>query len=136
MSKEGSGFVLKNDKAILVYGLDEDDKKIISKLIELNNLSQYIEIKKSMANMTLKDILNGLNLQIFDNVCVPEDKVILFNNFSDKELESAIQLIRSEFNKVPILAVVTPTSIEWTFKNLIEHLIEEREWFKNNNKVK
>ncbi|SQC00864.1 DUF3783 domain-containing protein [Clostridium tetanomorphum] len=89
-----------------------------------------------MANMTLKDILNGLNLQIFDNVCVPEDKVILFNNFSDKELESAIQLIRSEFNKVPILAVVTPTSIEWTFKNLIEHLIEEREWFKNNNKVK
>ncbi|KAJ50852.1 hypothetical protein CTM_15897 [Clostridium tetanomorphum DSM 665] len=80
MSKEGSGFVLKNDKAILVYGLDEDDKKIISKLIELNNLSQYIEIKKSMANMTLKDILNGLNLQIFDNVCVPEDKVILFNN--------------------------------------------------------
>ncbi|WP_243894292.1 DUF3783 domain-containing protein [Clostridium haemolyticum] len=30
--------------------------------------------------------------------------------------------------------MITETSIKWSFKDLLNHLIEEREWFKNNTK--
>ncbi|PRR77898.1 hypothetical protein CLLI_21080 [Clostridium liquoris] len=116
---------------MLIYGFHQEDRKIIDDLIKTNNLPGYILVEKGMVNMTIADILKGLNLQVFNNLDIPEDKVILFNNFSDKELDKAISVLKKGFTELPILAVVTPTSIEWTFKNLIEHLIEEREWYKN-----
>lgn len=116
---------------MLIYGFHQEDRKIIDDLIKANNLPGYILVEKSMVSMTIADILKGLNLQVFNNLDIPEDKVILFNNFSDKELDKAISVLKKGFTEMPILAVVTPTSIEWTFKNLIEHLIEEREWYKN-----
>ena len=38
--------------------------------------------------------------------------------------------MRAIIGREGIMAVVTPTSIEWTFDYLLEHLMEEREWFK------
>jgi hypothetical protein len=58
---------------------------------------------------------------------LPEEKVVLFNNFTDGELDKAIKSIRSNKSFKPILAVVTPTSLDWEFHYLLEHLIEERE---------
>ena len=36
--------------------------------------------------------------------------------------------------KKGVLAMVTPTSINWKFNYLIKHLIEEREWYLKNRK--
>lgn len=130
-SKEGSDYILENNKAMLIYGFSQEDMDKINNLIKLNNLPGYILVEKSMASMTIRNILDGLNLRVFNNISIPEDRVILFNNFSDKELDKAISILKESFIELPILAVVTPTSVEWTFKNLIEHLIEEREWFKS-----
>lgn len=130
-SKEGSDYILENNKAMLIYGFSQEDMDIINNLIKLNSLPGYILVEKSMASMTIRNILDGLNLRVFNNISIPEDRVILFNNFSDKELDKAISILKESFIELPILAVVTPTSVEWTFKNLIEHLIEEREWFKS-----
>ena len=60
----------------------------------------------------------------------PEENVVLFNNFSDEELDKIIFFIRDCVDQNPIMAVITPTSIEWTFEYLLKHLIDEREWYK------
>jgi hypothetical protein len=61
---------------------------------------------------------------------MPDEKVILFNDMSDEEIQKYIEHLRSSFKPLPILAVITETSEKWTFEYLVEHLIEEREKFK------
>lgn len=114
---------------ILIYGLNEQETNTFKKIASEYNLPKHKIIKNDMGKMTIRDILNGLDLQVF-NVNLAEEKVILFSNFTDAQLKYTINLIRETFTFSPILAVITPTSIEWTFQNLLEHLIEEREWFK------
>lgn len=117
---------------MLIYGLDEKEESLVKKIVDENVLPSYSIIMKSMSQMKIKDIIEGFDIQVFDNN-LPDEKVILFNNFSDDELEKTIKSINLEFQKQPILAVITPTSINWTFGELINHLIEEREWFKQHS---
>lgn len=124
---------MENDKTMLIFGFDKEEKQIMHDLLKKNNLPEYKVIEEPMGKMKIKDILNGLKLDIY-NCSLPQEKVILLNNFNDEELEKVIKDLRVNLISKPILAVVTETSIEWTFENLLEHLIEEREWFKNHRK--
>jgi hypothetical protein len=124
---------LENDKTMLIFGFDKEEKQIMHDLLKKNNLPDYKVIEEPMGKMKIKDILNGLKLDIY-NCRLPQEKVILLNNFNDEELEKVIKDLRANLISKPILAVVTETSIEWTFENLLEHLIEEREWAKNYRK--
>ncbi|GAA0726177.1 DUF3783 domain-containing protein [Clostridium malenominatum] len=121
---------MENNKCILIYGFTEEDKILLENLFKSKGFPSYTEIEENMCNMTINDIIDGLKLGVFNVHNLPKEKVILFNNLSDLELDSCIKSLRGVFSPQPILAVVTPTSIDWTFKNLLEHLIEEREWFK------
>lgn len=116
--------MLNNDKLILAYGLEEKDLEVF----KMSNL-KYKQITTEMCNMKLKDIISGAKFDIYDKK-IPNEKVVLFNNFSDEELDKAIKIIRATIGKNVILAVVTETSAEWSFAYLIDHLIEEREWYK------
>lgn len=119
--------MLNNHKSILIYGLDKDAHHALL----ASNYSTII-ISEEMANMKLKDIIDGYKFES-NHKELPEEKVIIFNNFTDEELKGMIKMIRA-IAPSSILAVVTPTSIEWSFKYLVEHLIEEREWYKNRQK--
>lgn len=113
--------MLKNEKAILVYGLaNEEIKKIQSLGIKV------IVITNEMMDMKVKDILSGLRFEIVTTDKFNE-KVILFNDLTDEEVRFMVSTTKS-IVKNPILAVVTITSKEWEFKKLIKHLIEEKEW--------
>lgn len=125
--------VLNNNKLILFYGLNAEDKTFLQQTIRHNNLPTCKEIEKNMARMKLKDIIDGLKFEIFTEV-LPEEKIILFNNLSDEELDRAIKAIKKSKDMKPIFAVITPTSIDWNFKYLLEHLLEEREWHLRNQK--
>lgn len=113
--------MLDNNKCILAYNVPS---------IELAHLRKanvkIIEVSKDMTEMTIKDILNGLRFETVKANPLKE-KVILLNNFSDKELNEMIKNIRLGV-RGGILAVVTPTSIKWKLEYLVKHLIEEREW--------
>ena len=119
--------MLSNNKCILVYNLPKDEVNELK-----NNGFKLIEISKEMSEMTIFDILHGLRFETV-NVELPKETVILFNDFSDLEIKLAISEIRKRF-KGGIFATVTPTSIEWKFSYLVEHLIEEREWYLRNQK--
>ncbi|GAB6168668.1 DUF3783 domain-containing protein [Clostridium carnis] len=114
--------MLDNNKCILVYRLPENELKALKE----ENI-KVIEIKPEMVEMKIKDILDGLKFQTINESPIKE-KVILFNNFTDIELQALIKNLRKNI-KGGILAVVTPTSSEWSFNYLIEHLVEEREWY-------
>ena len=119
--------MLSNNKCILVYNLPKDEVNELK-----NNGFKLIEISKEMSEMTIFDILHGLRFETV-NVELPKETVILFNDFSDLEIKLAISEIRKRF-KGGIFATVTPTSIEWKFSYLVEHLIEEREWYLRSQK--
>ena len=114
--------MLDNNKCILVYGLSNDDLEYIKKL-------QYkiIEITPEMCEMTLKDVLLGVRLNIFNSSPIKE-KVILYNNLSQFEVRKAINDTRENI-KDGILAVVTEQSINWKISYLIKHLRDEKEWY-------
>ena len=113
-----------NNKMLLVYGLSQE---------ELGNLKAtnltIKEISSGMTSMKIGQIIEGLKFELHDKAPHGE-KVVLFNNFSDEDLNVGIKFVRAIIGREGIMAVVTPTSIEWTFDYLIEHLMEEREWFK------
>jgi hypothetical protein len=125
---KGSVMLLSNNKIMLFYGFDKEEINI-EDIIKKLDLSDYKIIYESMAKMKVKDILNSLKTESY-NCKLPKEKLILFNNFEDEQLKDAIDIIRSNINPMPILAVATENSVEWTFEYLLEHLMEEREWFK------
>jgi hypothetical protein len=118
--------VLNNNKMALIFGFDEEEKEFLDETFKDNEMPKYKVIENNMANMKLKDIIDGLMLDTYDKI-LPKDKVILFNNFTDEELDKTVRAIRENKAIKPILAVVTPTSINWEFHYLIGHLLEERE---------
>lgn len=121
--------LLKNNKKILIYGFNKEEEDIINNLLLKSKLPSYKVIEESMGKMKIKDILENLKFEIYD--CkLPQEKVVLINNFDDKELNTIISAIRNSFSSAPILAVITETSINWSFDYLLKHLIEERELFK------
>lgn len=127
MRNERCFLLLENRKALLTYGLSEEEIKKIS-----SNGSKVIIIQEDMAEMKIKDILTGFKFAISDKV-LPKEKVILFNSYNDKDIKSSITYIKKTIPDA-IMAVVTNTSSQWTFSYLLDHLIEEREWYKSQQK--
>ena len=114
--------MLDNNKCILVYNMPLEKLDFL-----VDEGYKLIDVKKEMMDMTVRDILKGLK---FETVTSKEYKesLILFNNFFDEELRVLIKRIRENI-KGGILATVTEHSIDWKLGYLLEHLVEEREWY-------
>lgn len=124
--------ILHNDKALFIYGFDLKEQEQLNKITQELNIPSAKIINETMGKMTIQDIINGLKFEIYDKD-IPKEKVILFNNFEDEELKNCISKIRTILSTKPILAVITPTSQNWTFNELLNHLIAERQWFEMHN---
>ncbi|MFR5266305.1 DUF3783 domain-containing protein [Clostridium sp.] len=118
-----------NEKKILVYGLDAEEMAKMKK----SNI-KMLPVNETMLNMKVFDILAEKNEVSEPNDRFKGEKILVFNAVPDVQLKLLIDLTKRAIKKKPILAVVTDTSIEWSFEQLIEHLIEEREWHKSNKK--
>lgn len=120
---------MENNKTALIYGFDETEQNILSKIFN----GKYKVVEETMGKMKIGDILNGIRLEVY-NCNLPSEKIVLFNNFEDEELKQVIRTIKVSIQPAPIFAVVTNTSIDWTFEYLLEHLVEEREWYKKHGR--
>ena len=115
--------MLKNNKAILSYGLNDKEIKDFQATGH-----KVINISDEMTSMKVKDILDGFRFEVVSDKSFPE-KVVVFSNFPDEELQMLVSVSKLIIEN-PIMAVVTETSKEWQFKYLVEHLIEERDWYR------
>jgi hypothetical protein len=118
-----------NEKLILAYGLTIVEEEQLNSLLATENILPCKVIKKDMGNFTIKEILQNIESKK-DNIELPNEKLLLFSNYSDKELYDLIDSIRQIKSSETILAAVTPTSIDWTVSYLFGHLIEEREAYR------
>ncbi|MHC6181453.1 DUF3783 domain-containing protein [Clostridium sp. JNZ X4-2] len=124
-----------DNRTILMYGFDKNTERIIEKIGKDFNADNFRVIKNHMTGMKIRDILEG-NLKAQDNFDDVQEKVVLFNNLTDTQISGIMGELKNKVNERPILAVVTETSIDWSFNYLLTHLLQEREWFeKNNSKV-
>lgn len=118
-----------NEKLILAYGLTQEEEERLNSVLLKQNILPCKVIQKNMGNVTIKDILCNIEVKE-SNIELPLEKLLLFNNYKDKELYELIDNIREAKSASTILAAVTPTSMKWTVGYLLEHLIEEREAYK------
>jgi len=119
---------------MLTYGFHPGEILLLNKLVDAKKIPKIKIISSEMSKMKISDILEGYKFEIY-NGNLPKERLVIFNNLNDIEINDAIKCLK-EIGKGIIMAVVTPTSIEWTFEYLLEHLIEERQWYKNNNPTK
>ena len=97
--------MLNNKKCILVYNLNDEELQKLKRL-------------------PFK-VIEGLEIETVSENS-PEEKVILFNNFQQREMKNMISTTRKIVTG-GILAMVTPISINWTVNYLVNHLVLERE---------
>lgn len=117
-----------NNKCILVYGLKKEEIKKIE-----NQNIKVIEINNNMASMKLENIIREDTNDDYYDELPQNEKALIFNGFKDEQLKVTIRYIRG-FIQGGVLAICTPQNYKWTFKYLLEHLIEEREWYQANQK--
>jgi hypothetical protein len=118
-----------NEKLILAYGLTQEEEERLNSVLLKQNILPCKVIRKNMGNITIKELLCNIEDKE-SNSELPLEKLLLFNNYKDKELYDLIDNIREVKSDSTILAAVTPTSMKWTVGYLLEHLIEEREAYK------
>ena len=113
-----------NYKCILVYGLTDDELDKIQK-----RRLKFKVVNEKNAGAKINDLLVNSNNEAPCNELPEDEKAIIFNGYNDKELRETIKFIR-RFIEGGVLAVVTEMSSTWNFNYLLEHLIEEREAYK------
>lgn len=114
-----------NYKCILAYGLTEEELDKIKK-----RRLKVKEVTEKEASTRIVDLLCGEEKENTSDELPKDEKALIFNGYNDKELRETIKFIR-RFIEGGVLAVVTEQSSKWTFKELVEHLLEEREWYKS-----
>lgn len=117
-----------NDKLLITYGLDKDELNKLNDVFKNKVSKDCIVIENSMASLKMKKILLGETEGDNDSE-LPKEKVIIFNGFNNNTLQNAVKTVRGNLEDKPILASITPVSINWSFKFLLEHLMEEKARF-------
>ena len=118
---------MRDDKLILIYGFNQEEIVQIGEIILDNDFEKFKVIDSSMATMKIADIIEGFEIPTVSKA-ISDQKVILFNNLEDEQLQKTLITLKKKIDSSTIFAVVTQTSIEWTFDGLLEHLTEERKW--------
>jgi len=114
---------------ILVSGYNEKELTLILDYTKKVGIENLIEVKNQ--EMTLKQIIDAVKDDIINEI---NEKAIVLNAISDKELNAFIHDFKTLGLPRPLFAVVTPTSINWKFKELVMELLEEKKAFQNRNK--
>lgn len=119
-------------KAVYIYGFDMPSCFRLRSLCALNKVSLCKIIENNMVDLTVGEIIDGTTPEVTEKEKLNCDPIILFHGFMQAELQKMVKDIRKYPElKEAILAGVTPTSINWKFDYLAEHLMQEKASFKN-----
>ncbi|TDT67340.1 uncharacterized protein DUF3783 [Hypnocyclicus thermotrophus] len=114
---------------ILAYGYSQEENSIINEFSKKIGIEHFIHIPTEKTHHTLEELVIN-NLDNSTSISKINEKAIVFNAVSDKELNEFISKFKLLNLQRPLFAVVTPTSKSWKFIDLITELMKEREEFK------
>lgn len=113
---------------ILVYGYEDNEFMEIKNFAFQLGIETSIKVNKNSSINTLNHLIHEKELQVDDSK-FHNEKAIVLNAISDFELNSFLTNFKNLGIKRPLFAVVTETSINWTFYDLLSDLMEERQKF-------
>jgi len=112
-------------ECLLVYGVNGKDLIKLKNLCTMIGIKDIIQVEKNMLGEKVENILDD---HITKSECgeAPTDRTIVFNAFSGQKLHTFLENFKRTGIVRPLIASVTPTSINWTFLELILELQKER----------
>ncbi len=116
-----------------VYGLSKDEVERIKKAVkeEFNRESEFIS-GVGKEEILVKHILDDWEEGSFEDL---ETKIIMLLNLDDNEIFRFLEIYPKELKR-PIFCTPTENNIHWSLKELIEDLVEEHRFFKEQQKNK
>lgn len=113
------------DKArILVFGFTDAEQALINRRLSELGVPSPLRLEKRHGSVVIGDILREEAIGSDEFDC--QERLVLFSNLSETGVRSLMQVFKSLEIPKPIFAIVTETSITWTLRQLMEHLIEEK----------
>ena len=109
-------------RVLLVHGLDSMD---LARLKLMGH--DMVVVNNENGGGLIRDLIENQGQPA--KAELPEEKVVIFNGYSDEDLKAGVIAIRSSFPDKPIIAAVTDNSYNWAFEYLlVDHLIQDRNW--------
>ncbi len=125
-------FLMKKEKHIVLYGYSKEDVSKIKIFLE-SKLDIHLSIisASQKENTIIAEIIESNKSNFFED---NSNKVLMFLDFLDEE----IRLLLHNFSDInitkPLFCVLTEHNINWTLKQLIDDLIEERKYWEEKKK--
>ncbi len=115
-------------KNFMSYGYNQNEIEIIK-----NGMRPVFRDNFSIISLDMNTtILENLKNRKTDFV-EKEIKVMMLAGFSDKDVDKTLRNFPKSIKR-PIFCLETKHNINWTFKKLLEDLLEEQKYFKNQEK--
>lgn len=113
---------------LLTWNYTPEEHAQLEQFLEEVGAPPAVAIHPQQGHLLIKDILKGEKHadQAFD--C--KEKVTLFYNIPNKGISFLIDQARTRRLPQPIYAAVTEHSLHWSFSELVQELIQEREAFR------
>lgn len=109
---------------LLVWNYSAEEKRALDRLLAEVGAPPAECIDSTRAHLTLREIIDGSGA--CGEALVSDEKALLFHAIPEKGVRFLLRIFGESDLPRPIYAVVTEHSIEWPFRELLEHLVEER----------
>jgi hypothetical protein len=118
---------------IMLYGYEKTDAYIIKQAIEKILNCEIILLSGSMKESQTVEVI--LSDDLYDTFEDKELKALMFLGFNDNQINLALEKFPgADVITRPIFCGLTENNISWTLEKLLEHLVEERNYWANKNK--
>lgn len=118
---------------ILVFGYDPLQLNAIKKYASELGIPEVIEVKKDETYNTLRQLIDGKG-NVSSKKLEHGSPAIVLNAVASSELNGFVHNFKSLGLPKCLFAMVTETSINWKFHDLITDLLEERAMFEKMRK--
>jgi len=110
---------------LLVWNYTEAEKSRLDAILRQIDAPPAMTVEPGQGRMKVRDIIEGKRAE--GDPLVSDEKVILFYEVPHKGVLFLMKFFKQTDLPKPIYAIVTEHSIEWSFHELLEHLVEERD---------
>jgi hypothetical protein len=117
---------------LLAYGFDEAQQGALRKLLIQAGIEELVPVTDEGTGLLLAELLAD-SPQNKAMSPLPASPVAVFHSVSDAGLNRFLTLFRASGLPRPLFAVVTPTSIQWRFGDLVSELMRERRAMEKEN---
>lgn len=113
---------------IMLYGYDRDDAQIIKNSLETAFNNEIILLSgSSKESQIVEEIISDEEYDTFED---NELKVLMFLGFDDNHINLTLEKFPGPDKIIrPIFCGLTKNNIAWPLNKLLEHLIEERNYW-------